>query len=134
MNSWRWGVFFPMNFSRSVAPAGTSSIYVEITHPLNQTVNIDEAIAHSLADLQKCGILQKSDTVLTTHVLDIKFAYVVFDHHRQQHLQNLIDYLESRDIFTAGRYGCWDYHSMEDSILSGKAAAEKVESKMGICR
>jgi len=51
---------------------------------------------------------------------------VVFDQHRQQHLQNLIDYLESRDIFTAGRYGRWDYYSMEDSILGGKAAAEQI--------
>jgi protoporphyrinogen oxidase len=38
----------------------------------------------------------------------------------------MLDYLESRDIFTAGRYGRWDYYSMEDSILSGKSAAERV--------
>ena len=58
----------------------------------------------------------------------------MFDEHRQARLQNLIDYLESRDIFTAGRYGRWDYYSMEDSILSGKSAAEKVETTMGIAR
>ena len=68
--------------------------------------------------------------MLTRHVLDIKYAYVVFDAHRQRHLQGLIDYLEACDIFTAGRYGRWDYYSMEDSILSGKAAAEKLETKM----
>jgi hypothetical protein len=49
---------------------------------------------------------------------------VVFDQHRQTHLQNLIDYLASRGVYTAGRYGRWDYFSMEDSILSGKTAAE----------
>ena len=81
--------------------------------------------------LSSSAFTPRRDRVLTRHVLDIKFAYVVFNEHRQAHLQNLVDYLESRDIFTAGRYGCWDYYSMEDSILSGKAAAEKVQAKIG---
>jgi protoporphyrinogen oxidase len=123
-----------MNFSNAVAPAGTSSIYIEITHQPHEKLNINEMFERSLADLQKCGILQSGDRVLTRHVLDIRFAYVVFDEHRQAHIQDLIDYLESRDIFTAGRYGRWDYYSMEDSILSGKSAAEKVLAKMHLLR
>jgi len=124
-------VGFPTNFSRSVAPDGTSSMYIEITHQPQERPNIEEALERSIRDLRACGILQQSDRVLTTHVLDIKYAYVVFDQHRQAHLQDLLDYLESRDIFTAGRYGRWDYYSMEDSILSGKSAAEAVEARIG---
>ncbi len=123
---------FPMNFSKSVAPEGTSSMYIEITHQPHEKLNIDEMFDRSIRDLQKCGILDSSDRVLTRHVLDIRCAYVVFDEHRQRHLQDLVDYLESRDIFTAGRYGRWDYYSMEDSILSGKSAAENIQAKMGI--
>jgi len=121
---------FPMNFSKSVAPAGTSSVYIEITHQPREKLNVEEMFDRSLRDLQKCGILNGTERVLTRHVLDIRFAYVVFDEHRQAHIQNLVDYLESRDIFTAGRYGRWDYYSMEDSILSGKSAAEKVLAKL----
>jgi UDP-galactopyranose mutase len=117
---------FPMNFSTAAGPEGTSSIYIEITHRPDERPNIDEAFDRSILDLQKCGILRKSDTVLTRHVLDIKYAYVISTEHRRKHLQTLIDYLESRDIYTAGRYGRWDYYSMEDSILSGKAASEQV--------
>jgi protoporphyrinogen oxidase len=124
-------VGFPMNFSSSAAPAGTSSMYIEITHRQDENVNVEKAFEQSIADLKTCGILLEADRVLTRHVLDIRYAYVVFDEHRQLHLQDLIDYLESRDIFTAGRYGRWDYYSMEDSILSGKSAAEKIESKVG---
>jgi len=123
-------VGFPMNFSKSVAPEGTSSIYIEITHPANESPNVEEACERSILDLQKCGLLHPGDRILTRHVLDIKYAYVVFDDHRQAHVQNLIDYLESRDIYTAGRYGRWEYFSMEDSILSGKKAAEAVTSSM----
>ena len=116
----------PMNFSKSVAPEGTSSMYIEITHQPKERLHVDEMFERAIVDLEKCGILKKGDRILTRHALDIHFAYVVFDEHRQAHLQNLIDYLESRSIFTAGRYGRWDYFSMEDSILSGKAAADRI--------
>jgi protoporphyrinogen oxidase len=127
-------VGFPMNFSTSVAPEGTSSIYIEITHPSRSKPNIEEAFDRSIMDLQRCGILKPGDRILTRHMLDIEFAYVVFDVHRQARLQNLLDYLESRDIFAAGRYGRWEYFSMEDSILSGKAAAERVIAKAATMR
>ena len=126
-------VGFPMNFSKAVAPEGASSMYIEITHRPDgkgEKLDADAVTARSVADLEKCGILRKGDRILTRHVIDIKFAYVVFDDHRQTHLQVLIDYLESRDIYTAGRYGRWDYFSMEDSILSGKAAAERILAKI----
>ena len=117
---------FPMNFSKAVAPAGTSSMYIEITYQPGQKPDAGEAYARSVADLERCGILRRGDRVLTRLDLDIKSAYVVFDEHRQTHLQNLIGYLESSNIHTAGRYGQWDYYSMEDSIRSGKKAAESI--------
>jgi UDP-galactopyranose mutase len=119
-------VGFPMNFSAAVAPAGTSSAYIEITYQNGVKPGVEEACERSIADLETCGILQKGDRILTRNILDIRYAYVVFDRHRQAHLQELTDYLESRDIYTAGRYGRWDYYSMEDSILSGKAAADRI--------
>jgi len=119
-------VGFPMNFSKAVAPAGTSSMYVEITYPQGHRPHPEEACERSLEDLERAGILRPGDRILTRLDLDIKTAYIVFDEHRQEHLKNLISYLESRDIHTAGRYGQWDYYSMEDSIKSGKAIAEKI--------
>jgi protoporphyrinogen oxidase len=121
---------FPMNFSNAVAPEGTSSMYIEITYPPGRKPDVEEAYRQSLAGLERCGILRPGDRILTRLDLDIQSAYVVFDEHRQTHLQSLIDYLESRDIYTAGRYGQWDYYSMEDSIRSGKTAAEKVAPQM----
>lgn len=119
-------VGFPMNFSKAVAPEGTSSMYIEITYGPGQKPDPEEAYNRSIADLERCGILRAGDRILTRLDLDIKYAYIIFDEHRQAHLKNLIDYLESRDIHTAGRYGQWDYYSMEDSIRSGKTIAEKV--------
>jgi UDP-galactopyranose mutase len=125
-------VGFPTNFSDSLAPPNTSSIYIEITYGAGQRPNTEEAFERSIVDLQKCGILRKDDNILTRNVLDIGCAYIIFDENRLKYLESLISYLESRDIFTAGRYGKWDYFSMEDSILSGKAAAEKTAAEIAL--
>ena len=122
-------VGFPANFSEDVAPPNTSSIYIEITHGPGRKIDVETAYEQAITDLHKCGILQKDDRILTRHVLDIRCAYIIFDRNRQNNLSRLIEYLERQNIFTAGRYGRWDYYSMEDSILSGKAAAELAERK-----
>jgi protoporphyrinogen oxidase len=119
---------FPANFSKSVAPDGTSSIYIEITYRHGQRPNLEESLDRCYAGLRDCGVLLPDDKILTVNTLDIPFAYVVFDKNREKHLSSLIGYLESNAIFPAGRYGRWDYFSMEDSILSGKTAAEAVVS------
>ncbi len=123
-------VGFPTNFSDAVAPERASSMYIEITHAPGEKMDVDACTERSIQDLEKCGIMRKGDRILTRQILDIRFAYVVFDEHRHAHLQNLLEYLESRDIYTAGRYGRWEYFSMEDSILSGKAAAKTVADKL----
>jgi protoporphyrinogen oxidase len=119
---------FPMNFSRSVAPEGASSVYIEITYRHGQRPNLEESLERCYAGLRDCGVLLPDDRILTVNTLDIPFAYVVFDRNREKYLASLIQYLESQSIFPAGRYGRWDYFSMEDSILSGKTAAEAIGS------
>ncbi len=117
-------VGFPTNFSQTAGPPGTTSLYIEITHDPSTIPDTERAFDDSLHGLIQCGLLRAEDEVLTRHVIDVRHAYVVFDRHRQQNLDRLIQYLETNRIFTAGRYGRWDYYSMEDSILGGKSAAE----------
>lgn len=124
-------VGFPMNFSDSAVPPGTSSVYVEITHRPGARPELEAACHDAIDGLIDCGVLRTDDRILTRHVIDIPHAYVVFDDYRQKHLPELISWLDSQDITVAGRYGDWDYYSMEDTILSGKRAAEKVGVKTG---
>jgi protoporphyrinogen oxidase len=89
-------------------------------------MDVEVCYERAIKDLHRCGVLRDGDRILTRQVLDIECAYIIFDRNRQANLDRLIQYLEYRQIITAGRYGRWDYYSMEDSILSGKAAAERV--------
>jgi protoporphyrinogen oxidase len=125
-------VGFPTNFSKTMAPPDTSSLYIEITHPLERPPDVERAFEQSIDGLEACGILRPDDRILTRQIVDIRYGYVVFDRHRQRCLQRLIDYLDSKNIVTAGRYGKWDYYSMEDSILDGKAAAERIVQRLRV--
>ena len=50
-------------------------------------------------------------------------AYVLFDHAYAAARATVLDYLSAQGIQTAGRYGSWEYSSMEDALLSGREAA-----------
>jgi protoporphyrinogen oxidase len=119
-------VGFPMNFSEDAGPPGASSLYIEITHKPEAPPPIETAYSEAVESLIECGILRREDRILTRNVIPIPYAYVVFDRHRQTWLPSLVQYLADRDIVVAGRYGDWDYYSMEDTILSGKRAAERI--------
>jgi protoporphyrinogen oxidase len=123
-------VGFPTNFSDAVAPPNTSSMYIEITRAADERIDVEAAFERAISDLHRCGILQREDRILTRNVIDIRCAYIVFDQHRQKHLADLIAYLEHRGIYSVGRYGRWDYYSMEDSILSGKSAADAISGAL----
>lgn len=123
-------VGFPTNFSDDAAPEGTSSLYIEVTHRPDSPPNLEDTYGRAIDGLVDCGILRPDDRILTRNVIRIPHAYVVFDRHRQSSRPELIGYLEARDIIVAGRYGDWDYYSMEDTILSGRRAALKIASRI----
>jgi len=57
----------------------------------------------------------------------IRNAYVLYDAHYGSARQTVVDFLTGIGVRTAGRYGNWEYSSMEDALLGGRAAAEQVE-------
>jgi protoporphyrinogen oxidase len=105
------------------APAGTSSFYVEYSGPRSP-----EACARAaVEDLVRAKMIHGAADVLFTESRVIRNAYVLYDAHYGQARQTVIDFLSKVGIRTAGRYGNWEYSSMEDALLGGRAAAEQVE-------
>ncbi|MDH4099669.1 MAG: FAD-dependent oxidoreductase, partial [Nitrospirota bacterium] len=120
-------VGFSSNFSRSVAPAGTSTMYIEVAHMPENPLDHQQTLEIVLKDFVKSGMLTPDDNVIATDIVDIPYAYVVYDRHRQKVLPEAFSWLESLSIFSVGRYGAWIYGSMEDAILQGKEVAEKIQ-------
>ncbi len=122
-------VGFPMNFSKSLAPEGCSSMYVEVSHRDGRDIPKERLINDAVNGLIKAGILRKDDEIAVKDVIDIKYAYTIYDFHRQKAVPIIQKYLEEKGIFSIGRYGAWEHTSMEDVIYQGKVTAQRLSKK-----
>ncbi len=71
------------------------------------------------------------------HPDDLKFAtseciedaYVIFDRHYERARRTLHDFFADHDIYPRGRYGSWDYGSMEDAMCEGRDVAKLLQRR-----
>ncbi|MCC6647637.1 MAG: FAD-dependent oxidoreductase [Polyangiaceae bacterium] len=116
------------NFSPDVAPEGHSSLYVELAArgPADGA-----AISRALDALVTMGLLASRDDVLFVRARELSHAYVIFDHAYYGALAVIEPFLREQGILSTGRYGGWNYSSMEDALLFGRAAAREVLDAAG---
>jgi protoporphyrinogen oxidase len=107
----------------SLAPAGFRSFYVEFS----ATAALDpETVRRQALDaLVALGFVHGPGDVLFADVRSIPHAYVIYDHRYGPAREAIVRWLEERDILVAGRYGRWEYSSMEDALLAGRECATK---------
>ena len=112
----------PSEVNPALAPPGCRSFAVEFAHrgPLDAAALIEQAIDGLVA----CGLVSDRQ-VLFKRARTIPVAYVLFDHAHAAARQTVLDWLGSLGVQVAGRYGRWEYSSMEDALLSGREAARK---------
>jgi protoporphyrinogen oxidase len=120
-------VGFYSNLSRGMCPSGHAAAYVEIGAP-SETVtrlNIQEDLyPRALRELEALGWIRSRDVVCAVSQL-IPCAYVHHTPAREAIIGDILSRLGSYGIYPIGRYGTWDYTSMEDSIQSAIDAVER---------
>ncbi len=117
INFYRAG--FYRNFSESLCPDGTSSMYIEISYR-NRKISKEKMLKKTIGELKSAGVLKSSDKIISECILDIPYAYIIYDENRKSSLETIHNYLRKNFIFSIGRYGGWQYSTMEDAILEGK--------------
>jgi len=123
-------VGFPMNFAKTMTPRGCSSMYVEIAYVPGHPPNDRDAMRQSIAGLRDSGLLTAKDKIVTTKILHIPTAYVIYDKNRTSASRRILSYLESEKVHSIGRFGAWKYSYMEEAILEGKSTAERIMSSV----
>jgi protoporphyrinogen oxidase len=114
-----------------VVPASHTSLYVEIAFPMDGPMPltakiIDQALLH----LEKLRWVSRKNLVaLSANWIDC--AYVHFTAGRPWALEKIFRILREHNVYPAGRYGLWDYISIEDSIFSGVEAAREIIGEHG---
>lgn len=101
----------------ATAPAGEASVCVELADRQG-TLNHDAIVA----DLIKVGMLGEQEDLKFVHERRIEYAYVHFDHNYAAARKEIFDFLDHHRVQSIGRYGGWDYGSMEDSLDAGRLA------------
>jgi protoporphyrinogen oxidase len=108
----------------ALAPAGHRSFYVEFSH--RGELRPSEARAEAVAGLLDLGFVAREEDVLFAEPRDIPFAYVIFDAEHGPAKRAITAWLERVGVRSCGRYGSWEYSSMEDAIIAGRTAAREI--------
>ena len=122
-------VYSPNLKSLDNVPPGCSSLQFEIYfskfNPL--PMSSDLLIEHTINSLQLMNLANCGD-IITTDCRIIPYANVVFEHGMIEKRRSVIDYLKSKEIYVAGRFGEWDYLWSDQSLLSGKKIIDSLFS------
>jgi UDP-galactopyranose mutase len=127
-------ISFPMNFAPNMVPPGTSSIACEIAYSADRKIDRAGIVDQVVADLRRANVLSASDVVVFQDVMDIKYAYVLFDRERKPAVRLIHEYLRANDVYPCGRYGEWAYLWSDEAILSGRHAAQMLQRKLDLVR
>ena len=82
----------------------------------------EEIIERTVEDLNRLGIINKDDVILTT-AYRFKYAYVIYDLNYRENLKTIHDYLDTIGIDSIGRFGGWEYLNMDAVVKTVKKYA-----------
>jgi len=113
------------NFSELMAPPGKAGLYVELASRAEP--DMATLLPEVIAGLAEMKIIAREQDVRFAELRRIDHAYVVFNHDYYGALQVIQPFLEEQKIVSNGRYGGWNYSSMEDALMFGRAAAQRAQ-------
>jgi protoporphyrinogen oxidase len=122
-------VGFYSNIGTGMCSPGYSAIYVEVGLPseeLDRTNIVGDLQPKVMRSLQELGWIDSREVACTvTHVM--RHAYVHHTPERDRAVEAILKRLRENCAFPIGRYGLWDYTSMEDSMESARTAVLELD-------
>ena len=104
---------------------------MEVARRRDEEVVLERLSEEVLEGLRRAGILRSSDRLLVKEVQVLDPAYVIHDHHRRDVLPGILRSLRESGILSVGRFGAWEYGSMESALRQGREAAFEMEAAEG---
>ena len=114
------------NAAASMAPPGHSACWAEFSHNAHRPIDRKAARRAAIEGLKEMGFLRSRRDIAAEWLLDIPYAYVTHDAHHGRATRTIHRYLQRHGIHSVGRYGRWEYSSMEDALVGGRETAERL--------
>jgi protoporphyrinogen oxidase len=111
------------HFSPETAPPGSDHLYVELVD--RHEPDLGRLLPEVAAGLVKMGLLGAEGEIAFARLREIDYAYVIYDRGRSTSLDTIERFLAEVGILSTGRYGAWNYSSMEDALRFGMQAAAR---------
>jgi protoporphyrinogen oxidase len=109
----------------TATPRKRASLYVEFSY--REKKPAARALwKHTLQKIEELGWIRNPGQVLARADLDIPTAYVIYDEAREEAVARLFKFYGKNGVQSAGRYGRWEYGTMESAIEQGIQAARKI--------
>jgi protoporphyrinogen oxidase len=112
------------HFAKSMAPDGMASVYTEIAYRNPKTLDEQGLKDKVKSDLITMGVIESPRDVVLEKAFHINPAYPIYDGQRGASVTALLAYLRRNSVYSIGRYGRWEYSSMEDALGQGLDIAE----------
>ncbi len=74
------------------------------------------------------GLIAGTDEIAFARLREIDYAYVIYDHAYAASVDALMAFLGEVGVLSTGRYGGWNYSSMEDALRFGLQAAIRAQA------
>lgn len=122
--------YYRIGFYDNILNQDKLSMYVEIGYNKDAKITdeeINKQLKLTLENLHKQKIID-DDTNLVEYVsIVMNPAYVHINSETDKKVKQYFRELETKNVYSIGRYGGWTYCSMEDSMLMAKDVAEKIK-------
>jgi hypothetical protein len=89
-------------------------------------------VERTVEALRATGVLKDSDEIVFQDVMDIPYAYVIFDFNRNESVEIIHRWMKSVGLYPCGRFGEWGYHWSFEAIESGMRVAAEVKKDLEI--
>ena len=121
--------FYRAGFYDNILSTDKLSMYIEIGYSKESIIDestINKELSLTLDNLKKCKIIDDTFKLVKYESVIMDPAYVHIDTLHDKLVKEIINDLETKNVYSVGRYGSWTYSSMEDAMLQSKELVEKL--------
>ncbi len=115
----------PGNYSRRTGPAGAVSFSVEVAFDPRTPPDLKRLARAAREHFLRSGLLPMRAGLETEGSIVLPYGYVFHDRWREDHLPLILDALRREGVDSVGRYGAWEYSSMQDAVEQGLVAGKR---------
>lgn len=119
--------FYRVGYYDNIIPADRMSLYVEVSFNNDTIIDVKQTLQKVMADLRKAKIVNDEE-LISSHFVIMDPAYVHIKETSICDVRERKRFLETKNIYSIGRYGSWTYCSIEDNILEAFELVERLKS------